>query len=343
MVEDIGEQNHHPTKMRTDFASVMDPCTHRLATSHLAKLSGGRVFSVRYRLAPQQPFPAALVDSLVAYLTLLSPPSDALHEPVPPGKIVFSGDSAGGNVSLALLQTLLTLRRVGIDSIRFHGKDVPIELPAGVSGFSPWCDIGRTQPSIYGNEKYDYLAAPSATGSSSELLPDDFWPASPRRVELYCDGSVISHPLVSPLAAHAELWEGSPPIHMCVGTETLQDECLVLARRIHKAGVKVFLDYYEGMPHCFAMIFPKHPMSKKCYAEWKDFAEKALSGTLEQKDTATWVQAFTFQETHPHINELTSITDEEADQALLRGQKSRMEQEQKWKDEAANGAPRAKL
>ncbi|KAL9112192.1 MAG: hypothetical protein Q9227_003569 [Pyrenula ochraceoflavens] len=306
-------------------------------------ITGARVFSARYRLAPQNPFPAALVDALVCYLSLLSPPPGSFHDAVPANRIIFCGDSAGGNLALVLLQTLMTLQRLGIESIQFNGKDIPIEIPAAVSGFSPWCDIGRTQPSIWDNEKYDFLVAPSRTGLTEPPPPDNIWPAKPQRVELYCDGSVVCHPLISPLAALPALWEGSPPIYMCVGTEALQDECLVTARRMHKAGVPVFLDYLEGMPHCSAMMFPKNPMSKKCYADWKDFVQGALEGTLERRDAANWIQAKTFKETHPPFEDLTSISDTEVDQALVNAQRWRMDKEEQWRNEASNEMPKAKL
>jgi acetyl esterase/lipase len=67
----------------------------RTATFRMAKTTGARVFGVEYRAAPQNPFPAALLDVLVAYKYLLDPPEDALHEPISPSKIVVSGDSAG--------------------------------------------------------------------------------------------------------------------------------------------------------------------------------------------------------------------------------------------------------
>lgn len=71
---------------------LLDPSTHRPAAKKLAKLTGGRSYSVRYRLAPQHPFPAALLDSLVSYFTLLYPPPDAYHEPVKPEHLVIAGD-----------------------------------------------------------------------------------------------------------------------------------------------------------------------------------------------------------------------------------------------------------
>lgn len=71
---------------------LMDPATHRPTTKKLAKLTGGRCYSVRYRLAPQNPFPAALLDALHSYLTLLHPPEGAYHEAVKPEHIIFAGD-----------------------------------------------------------------------------------------------------------------------------------------------------------------------------------------------------------------------------------------------------------
>ena len=71
---------------------LMDPATHRPTVKKLAKLTGGRCYSVRYRLAPQNPFPAALVDALTSYLALLYPPEGAFHEAVRPEDVVFAGD-----------------------------------------------------------------------------------------------------------------------------------------------------------------------------------------------------------------------------------------------------------
>lgn len=71
---------------------LLDPSSHRPTTKKLAKLTGGRCYSVRYRLAPQHPFPAALLDALVSYLTLLYPPPDAFHEPVKPENLIIAGD-----------------------------------------------------------------------------------------------------------------------------------------------------------------------------------------------------------------------------------------------------------
>ena len=69
--------------------------THRALTARMARDAGGRVFAVQYRLAPQNEFPAALVDAVMAYRYLVDPPKGALHKAVDPSKIVIAGDSAG--------------------------------------------------------------------------------------------------------------------------------------------------------------------------------------------------------------------------------------------------------
>lgn len=71
---------------------LMDPASHRPTTKKIAKLTGGRCYSVRYRLSPQNPFPAAVMDALQSYLTLLYPPKGAFHQAVRPEDVVFAGD-----------------------------------------------------------------------------------------------------------------------------------------------------------------------------------------------------------------------------------------------------------
>lgn len=67
----------------------------RSVTIKCAQMINGRIFGVDYRLVPQNPFPAALLDALVAYVYLLDPPKGALHEPVDPKNLFIAGDSSG--------------------------------------------------------------------------------------------------------------------------------------------------------------------------------------------------------------------------------------------------------
>lgn len=69
-------------------------------------------------------------------LFLIRPPPGASHAPVKPHNIVVCGDSAGGGLSLALLQVL---------------RDSGLPLPAGGILVSPWCDLTHSFPSIHTN------------------------------------------------------------------------------------------------------------------------------------------------------------------------------------------------
>ncbi|EOA82500.1 uncharacterized protein SETTUDRAFT_43457 [Exserohilum turcica Et28A] len=250
---------------------LLDPATTRATTGRLARETGGRVFSVRYRLAPQNAFPAALLDAFTAYLTLLAPPAGSLHEAVAASEIVFAGDSAGGTCCTALLQLLLHLHRQApagqVPRVRFHGKNVSIPLPAGVALASPWLDITRGLPSIESAVAFDYLPAPSALATHEYPVEEGVWPAEPPRADLYCEAGALLHPLVSPLAAKS--WTGSPPLFFSVGHEMLRDEDAVLAQRAVAQNVPVVWREFEAMPHCFAMLLEGIAETQ---VHWEEFA-----------------------------------------------------------------------
>jgi acetyl esterase/lipase len=315
---------------------LMDPSSHRLPTSYLAKLTKGRCFSVRYRLAPQNPFPAALLDALVAYLSLLSPAPGAVHTAVPAKHIIFAGDSAGGNLALVLQQTLLALRHSGMTSIKFNEREVPLELPAGLALNSPWCDVLRSMPSVHSNAHFDYLSPPSATGLPDHPA-DDIWPSQPPRAEVYCNAAMLDHPLVSPLAGSAHLWTGSSPVYICCGNEGLEDEDCIMARRLHQAEVPVVFDAYEGMPHCFAMLFMGSSTAKTNFATMAKFCGDAVNGTVIAKDTGTWMKAFSNPPAFRQVflSELSPVTDIMVEELMLARKADATKREQRllrdWK------------
>ncbi|GAB1194608.1 hypothetical protein APSETT444_003854 [Aspergillus pseudonomiae] len=309
---------------------LMDPCTHRIPVAHLSKRTGAPVLSVRYRLAPQHPFPSALVDALVAYLSLIAPPPGSLHEPVPAKKIIFSGDSAGGNLCLVLLQTLLTLRRVS-PTIRFHGQEIPIELPAGVAMSSPWCDVTRSMPSVVNNALYDYLAPPSQVPETLYQPPnipaDAIWPCKPPRVDMFSNANAAIHPLVSPLAARKELWKGSPPIYMNMGEEGLSDEGLLLARKMYQVGVPVVVEQFEGMPHCFGLLMVKTPAGKRFFDGMAQFCGDAVADRVKPSSTLTYIGYKLRSTREIPLDKAVSLTDEEVDERLRKTAEWRIEGE----------------
>ncbi|KAH9907459.1 alpha/beta hydrolase fold-domain-containing protein [Xylariomycetidae sp. FL2044] len=257
---------------------LCDPATHRPLTKKIAKLTGGRVYSIRYRLAPQHPFPAAILDGLVSYFTLLYPPPGSIHEAVSPRNIVFAGDSAGGNLSLALLQAVLQMRRLG-RTIRWFGAEREVPLPAGVATHSPWLDVIQSMPSWASNARWDYL--PRARLLSGQQPPaDDIWPADPPRRHLYVDDAYLLHPLAS-LQLSAS-WAGAPPVYVSCGWECLADEDKYLAARLTRDGVPVVFEEYEAMPHVFVSVVPRTPEAARGLEGWSNFITAVCHGAQDR-------------------------------------------------------------
>jgi len=94
--------------------------TYRVVTTHLARVSGAAVFVPDYRLAPENPAPAAHDDAFGVYHAALR---SYLHD-----RIALSGDSAGGNLALATI---------------IRARDVQLPLPGAVALFSPWLDFAE--------------------------------------------------------------------------------------------------------------------------------------------------------------------------------------------------------
>ena len=107
--------------------------THRPIAAALARFTGRRVFSVDYRLAPEERLPAALDDVAEAYDRVAKSES---------GPIALVGDSAGGNLVLSLAVRL---------------RDAGHQLPASVVAFSPWADLAGQSPSVEANDGRDSM------------------------------------------------------------------------------------------------------------------------------------------------------------------------------------------
>jgi len=76
----------------------------RLVAARLARTTGMRTLLVRYRLAPDHPFPAALEDCVGAYRWLTRSGATT------PEQVVMAGESAGGNL---VVTAMLSLRDFG--------------------------------------------------------------------------------------------------------------------------------------------------------------------------------------------------------------------------------------
>jgi acetyl esterase/lipase len=249
-------------------------------TAKLATISKSRVFSINYRLCPQSPFPAQLVDILLGYMYLLYPPPGSIHTPIPASRIIFVGDSFGALLFLALTQVLLTLNnhpsRSNVNrTIPFHGQDVLLPLPAGITLVSPYSYTPDIFPSWEYNRVHDWFPIMEYPVIADPALRFcEAWPTKPLRGDLYCDISMLGHPLVCISAAKS--WKGSPPMYMASGQERTIDSAKIIASQAVRDGVTVCWEEYEGMPHIFMTFFPQWKQSDMCYKRWVAFARKCL-------------------------------------------------------------------
>jgi len=195
--------------------------THRPMIARIARAAGARALAINYRLAPENPFPAAVEDATAAYRWLVS-------TGVEPAKVVIAGDSAGGGLAVAAMVAL---------------RDAGEPLPAAGVCISPWVDMEGTGESMVTKADVDPIVRPEGMPQMAKAYLGD---ADPRT------------PLASPIYANLT---GLPPLLIQVGTaETLLDDATRLAERAKSAGVEVVLEPWEDMIHvwhAFAEMLPE--------------------------------------------------------------------------------------
>lgn len=196
--------------------------------AHISAAAHCSVFLPDYRLAPEHRFPAGLEDSIQAYLWLRAtgPRGNA-----PARAIFISGDSAGGNLTLAVLLAL---------------RDRGLPLPQAGIPLSPFADLTLTGESIRSQADLDPIMHP-------KCLPDF--------VSLYVDEGQVRDPLASP--AFGDL-TGLPPLLIQVGEfEVIRDDSVMVAEKARACGVDVTLEVWEGMFHVFQSHDPLLPEARE--------------------------------------------------------------------------------
>ncbi len=185
----------------------------RTLISPICAATGARALTFSYRLAPQYPYPAQLEDALRAYRYLT-------NAGVSPRKIAFVGESAGGNLALALALCL---------------RDAGEEMPAAIALLSPWVDLAQT------GESYEALSGVDATLDKDGLLKSavDFAGSEER----------LRDAEISPVYAD---FTGFPPTLIHCGTrEILLSDSEMLNHAMLRDGVEAQLVRWEGMCHVF--------------------------------------------------------------------------------------------
>lgn len=302
---------------------INGPATRRSTCTKLAELTKGRCLTVQPRLAPQNPFPAGLLDLLVVYMSLLYPQPSSFHEPVPASHLVFAGDSSGAQLELSLIQVILAARKrqcTNRPTLRFHGRNVELPMPAGVAVQSPGLDHhGSSLPSWYANRDYD-IFVDAMPGYLPGFPTDDAWPTNPPRGNYYCETSMLCHPLVSPLAAKS--WRGAPPMYIAIGSrERKSDSTKVPAQLAARQNVPVIWDEYELMPHNWPMVFSKYPHSIKLYHSWSAACLRFLRGDKFQT-TGAFTEFESLSTREIDVHNLTPLTLDEVEYLMRTMQRS---------------------
>jgi epsilon-lactone hydrolase len=186
---------------------------YRHLAGHIAVSAGASVFVPDYRLAPEYPFPSAILDAEAVYRNLSSRGIE---------RIALAGDSAGGGLALALLA-------------RTSAPAAPrSRRPVGAAALSPITDLTLSGDSWNSRADAEFFF----TKPQAESL-----------VAAYIGPDQARDPLASPL--YGDL-AGLPPVQLIAGdAETLLDDSVRYTDRATAAAVDVRLDIWEGMPHGF--------------------------------------------------------------------------------------------
>jgi hormone-sensitive lipase len=194
--------------------------SHQVYTNVWAKELEVPVFSVDYRLAPDFPFPAGLDDVWQAFNWLLTRGKSEFN--IDPKTYVLVGDSAGGNLVLALAYKILKSGLPG---------------PSGLVLAYPALNLNKDS------------CSPSLLHALEDLLvPHTFLKLC---LEAYLNGILdISNPLISPTFIEDEILEHFPQTRIMVGSEDpLHDECFRFCERLLENNVDSKLSVFCGASH----------------------------------------------------------------------------------------------
>lgn len=195
---------------------------YHIMVSKLARITGNIMVSVEYRLAPEFPFPAGIMD---CYAALQWVQHKGAQVGADTSRIRVMGDSAGGNIATVL--TLMCRDR------REPQPEAQILLYPGLS-FADTC-----------------CASMEYFGKSSDknyVLSESFL----RKVKAQYLGSEtnLRHPYLSPLDAHLT-GDLAPALIITAECDPLRDGGRSYARALELAGVEVEYLEYSGMIHAF--------------------------------------------------------------------------------------------
>jgi monoterpene epsilon-lactone hydrolase len=217
------------------------PLSHRAITTHYAKLIGGAVFSLDYRLMPENSRLDGIDDCRSAWRWIVE------HGPAgaaTASALFVSGDSAGGNLTLSLIAWI---------------RDQGLRAPNAAVALSPATDGTFTSPSMRANVATDHMLGPQfgkLNRIPKWILQWGAWWASRIRP---------SHACVSPVFDNLS---GLPPtlIHASAA-EMLLDDAVRYANKARAQGSPVDLQTWEDMVHVWHIFVADLPEAQQAFVE----------------------------------------------------------------------------
>jgi epsilon-lactone hydrolase len=213
------------------------PSLYRHILWRFAEACRAEIVAIDYRLAPENPFPAAVDDAVAAWKALLAEGAD-------PGCCAVMGDSAGGGLALALSHRL---------------RDEGLPLPAAVVAISPWTDLAITGESCR-NDAVDPM-----------LRSDCLKPFAAQ----YLQGADPRHPLASPL--YGDPRGLPPVLLQVGSHELLLDDSTRMADRLREGGCAVTLEVWPRMFHVWHAFAPILPEATRAIKRIGSFVSEVMA------------------------------------------------------------------
>ena len=212
---------------------------YTMATYYSDAGKGLSVLTPDYRVAPEDPYPAALEDAVASYQWLL-------EHGYKGEQIIVVGDSAGGGLAIALTMYL---------------RDHNMPLPRGIVAMSPWTDVTASGESYTLNYELDPLF-----GNTKESMI---------YVNDYAGDHDKKDPYISPI--YGSFCEFPPMLIQVGSTEMLLSDSITAASMADDAGVEVRLSIYDDMFHVFQMAGTILPEAKRAWDEVAQFMQLLIN------------------------------------------------------------------
>lgn len=264
----------------------------------VARLDKMVIVSVRYRLAPENPFPAGPDDCFVVTLHVLENTETLCMDPE---NITLMGDSAGGNLAMVMMIKLLSSSKK-IDNLPKVKNMVLIYPALQAMNFklpSYQQHRGPNVPTVLSSELMVKFYVAYALGMESvdveELLENSHWSeeveakttcrwikkeanslrgateSDPKHRNSLLAKKVNKYfldPDFSPLLADDTILKRFPNTYvLSAEMDPLRDDSFLLVKRLNELGVRVKHRHWEGMDHAFIGITSLYQNAHKAWAE----------------------------------------------------------------------------